>query len=98
MPLHRLDSVRFLKTLGFLAIISVKFFHHIFYFYFLVIKTLAKIFDQRNEFRSVNAICAAKVPIVKFDYTFSGVTYEGDISYYNILGKRNLQYKTNNFV
>ena len=52
-----------------------------------MIKSLARIFDQREEFSGVNAICAAKVPIVKFDYTFAGVTYEGDISYYNILGK-----------
>ena len=54
-----------------------------------MIKSLAKIFEQRTEFNSVNAICAAKVPIVKFNYTFNGVTYEGDISYYNILAQRN---------
>ena len=44
--------------------------------------------DESKFFiKSVIPITQAKVPIVKFEYVFNKVEYEGDISYYNILGK-----------
>ena len=53
-----------------------------------MIKNLADILKANVDFKNVVAITAAKVPIVKFDYFYKSVLYEGDISYYNILGKR----------
>ena len=59
----------------------------------LVIQKLAEILkncrDESKFFiKSVIPITQAKVPIVKFEYVFNKVEYEGDISYYNILGKK----------
>ena len=58
----------------------------------LVIQKLAEILkncrdDSKFFIKSVIPITQAKVPIVKFEYVFNKVEYEGDISYYNILGK-----------
>ena len=64
-------------------------------FIFLVIQKLAEILkncrDESKFFiKSVIPITQAKVPIVKFEYVFNKVEYEGDISYYNILGKKGI--------
>ena len=52
-----------------------------------MIKCLAEVLSEFREFGNVVPITAAKVPIVKFEYEYKNVLYEGDISYYNILGK-----------
>merc|ERR1712131_52315 len=59
-----------------------------------VIQKLAEILkncrdDSKFFIKSVIPITQAKVPIVKFEYVFNKVEYEGDISYYNILAQRN---------
>jgi terminal uridylyltransferase len=56
-----------------------------------VIKKLAELLKQHEDFKNVVPITAAKVPIVKFEYLFRGKLYEGDISYYNVLAQRNTQ-------
>jgi len=54
-----------------------------------VIKQLTEVLKQNDLFKNVVPITAAKVPIVKFEYLFRGMLYEGDISYYNVLAQRN---------
>jgi len=56
-----------------------------------VIKQLSDVLKKNDSFKNVVPITAAKVPIVKFEYYYRGMQYEGDISYYNVLAQRNTQ-------
>jgi len=55
-----------------------------------VIKGVANAFKSNSIFSNIVAITQAKVPIVKFDlHLDTSVKFEADISYYNVLAKRN---------
>jgi DNA polymerase sigma len=55
-----------------------------------VIKGVAAAFKSNSFFSNIVAITQAKVPIVKFDlHLDNSLKFEADISYYNVLAKRN---------